>query len=211
MVIDEVAKNKGVLQTGSMQRSSKEFRIACELVQNGVIGEVEKVICNFGDPGVPCDLPEEEMEPGLDWERWVGPAQMRPLPFDLEPTRFCTITFRVGETYKEFGGGMVTDWGAHHLDIAQWGLGMDGFRASRGDPAGRSESGNAVCTLKYANGVTVTHGGGAGVEFYGSKGLVQVNRGRFALTLNGEVEVQVAGQGGSFGQFAGRTGGAGSI
>ena len=65
-------------QTGSMQRSSSEFRKACELVRNGRIGKVQKVIVDVGGPSVPCDLPEEAMEPGLNWDLWLGPAPLRP-------------------------------------------------------------------------------------------------------------------------------------
>ncbi len=67
-VLHAVDANKRVLQTGSMQRSSKEFRVACELVRNGVIGKLQRVECQFGDPAVPCDLPEEPMEPGARWK-----------------------------------------------------------------------------------------------------------------------------------------------
>src|ERR1044071_1025745 len=67
-----------VFQTGSMQRSSSEFRKACELVRNGRIGKVKQVIVDVGPPSVPCDLPEETMEPGLNWDRWLGPAPLRP-------------------------------------------------------------------------------------------------------------------------------------
>jgi len=51
-----------------------EFRVACELVRNGAIGKVEKVECSFGDPGRPCDLTEEALEPGLDWDFLVRPG-----------------------------------------------------------------------------------------------------------------------------------------
>ena len=76
-----------MLQTGSMQRSMKEFRVACELVRNGAIGKVERVECSFGDPAVPCDLPEEPMEPGLDWDLWLGPAPKRAYNSDPQPAR----------------------------------------------------------------------------------------------------------------------------
>ena len=69
-MLKAVDVNKRVLQTGSIQRSSKEFRVACELVRNGIIGKVQRVECSFGDPGRPCDLTEEEAEPGLDWNLW---------------------------------------------------------------------------------------------------------------------------------------------
>lgn len=73
-LMKEVEATKRILQTGSMQRSSKEFRVACELVLNGAIGKVERVECQFGDPGIPYDLKEEPMEPGLDWDLWCGPG-----------------------------------------------------------------------------------------------------------------------------------------
>ena len=76
-VLKAVDANKRVLQTGSMQRSSKEFRVACELVRNGAIGQIQRVECSFGDPGRPCDLKEEAAEPGLDWNLWCGPAPLR--------------------------------------------------------------------------------------------------------------------------------------
>ncbi|MEM7143497.1 MAG: Gfo/Idh/MocA family oxidoreductase [Verrucomicrobiota bacterium] len=193
-VMDEVEKTGRILQTGSMQRSSKEFRVACELVRNGVIGEIERVVCSFGGPGIPCDLPEEEMEPGLDWDRWVGPAEMRPYNSILSP-RGLHDHFPRWRTYREFGNGMVADFGAHHLDIAQWGLGMDGSGPVE-IIAPEDPEAQRGCTFKYANGITLTHDNGVGIEFYGSKGLVQVNRGKFALTLDGEVKYSALEQGG---------------
>lgn len=183
-VMDAVEKNKRVLQTGSMQRSMKEFRIACELVRNGVIGKIDRVECSFGPPGVPCDLPEEEMEPGLDWNMWVGPGPMRPYSSVLSP-RGMHDHFPDWRKYKEYGGGMVCDWGAHHLDIAQWGLGMDDSGPKEVHPP---EDPNATsgAVLRYGNGVTVKHGSGFGVEFFGEDGQVNVNRGRFEFYLDGK-------------------------
>ena len=178
-VIKGVDANKRVLQTGSMQRSSKEFRVACELVRNGAIGKLQRVECSFGDPGRPCDLKAEKTEPGLDWNMWVGPAAMRPYSSVLSP-RGMHNHFPHWRNYREFGGGMVTDWGAHHLDIAQWGIGAD----DSGPvvilpPPGRGDKRGAK--LVYANGVTVEHKNGFGVHFYGTRGEVQVNRGRFTF------------------------------
>ena len=189
-VIKAVDANKRVLQTGSMQRSMKEFRVACELVLNGHIGEVKHVDVSFGDPGRPCDLPEEKMEPGLDWELWQGPVAHRPYNSTLSP-RGVHNHFPHWRNYMEYGGGMVTDWGAHHIDIAQWGLGMDasGPVESR-PPENWSPKEKRGATLVYANGVTVTHGKGIGVHFHGTEGEVQVTRGRFAFTQGGEVKAQ---------------------
>jgi len=191
-VIRAVDANKRVLQTGSMQRSSKEFRVACELVLNGAIGKVQRVECSFGDPAVGCDLGEEPMEPGLDWNLWVGPAPMRPYNSVLSP-RGLHPHFPNWRAYKEFGGGMVTDWGAHHLDIAQWGLGMDNSGPVEVRPPEKSGAKRGA-KLVYANGVTVEHKDGFGVHFYGSDGEVLVNRGQFVFKRGSEVVASFTGQ-----------------
>ena len=187
-VIKAVDANKRVLQTGSMQRSMKEFRVACELVLNGHIGKLERVSCSFGDPGIPCDLPEEKMEPGLDWNLWLGPAPERPYNSTLSP-RGVHGHFPHWRNYREYGGGMVTDWGAHHLDIAQWGLGMDASGPVEIRPP-EKKGDKRGATLVYANGVTVTHGPGIGVHFFGSEGEVEVTRGQFHFVQKGETKAR---------------------
>jgi predicted dehydrogenase len=183
-VLKAVDANGRVLQTGSMQRSSNEFRVASELVRNGVIGEIEKVECSFGDPGRPCDLPEETPEPGLDWNLWCGPAPVRPYNSALCP-RGIPEGFPAWRTYLEYGSGGVGDWGAHHLDIAQWGLGMDDSGPVEvippADPTARRGA-----KLVYAGGITVEHKDGFGIHFFGKKGEVLVNRGQFVLVLDGK-------------------------
>lgn len=184
-VINGVKAHGRVLQCGSMQRSSKEFRVACELVRDGVIGKITHVECQFGEPGVPCDLPQEPAEPGLDWDGWLGPAPFRPYNSVLAP-RGLHDHFPMWRLYREYGGGYVTDWGAHHLDIAQWGLGMDESGPVEVLPP---ESPNATegAVLRYADGVTVKHlNGGFGVHFFGTEGEVKVNRGRFELIVGGQ-------------------------
>ena len=109
-VIKASKRNNKIVQTGSMQRSSRVFRVACELVRNGVIGKVTRTAVNIGPPGIPCDLPEEEMEPGLDWDMWVGPGPLRPYNSVLSP-RGVHNHFPNWRHYKEYGGGMVCDWG----------------------------------------------------------------------------------------------------
>ncbi len=184
-VMRAVDANKRVLQTGSMQRSSKEFRIACELVRNGVIGKISHVECQFGDPAIPCDLPEEPMEPGLDWNFWLGGAPERPYNAILSP-RGMHDNFPMWRKYREYGGGMVTDWGAHHLDIAQWGLGMDDSGPVEVLPPAAPDA-KRGSKLVYASGITVEHKDGFGVHFYGADGEVLVNRGKFKMIHKGEV------------------------
>ena len=191
-VIRAVDANKRVLQTGSMQRSSKEFRVACELVQNGAIGKLLRAECAFGGPGVPCNLPEEPAEPGLDWNLWVGPAAMRPYNSVLSP-RGLHKHFPNWRAYREFGGGMVTDWGAHHLDIAQWGLGMDDSGPVEVLPPEKAGATRGA-KLVYANGVTVEHKDGFGVHFYGTEGEIQVNRGKFTFKRGDEMIASFTGQ-----------------
>ncbi|MCX7825394.1 MAG: Gfo/Idh/MocA family oxidoreductase [Verrucomicrobiae bacterium] len=184
-VMKAVDAHRRVLQTGSMQRSSQEFRVACELVLNGAIGKVTHVECSFGDPGIPCDLPEEPMEPGLDWDLWLGPAPVRPYNSVLSP-RGLHDHFPRWRSYREYGGGMVTDWGAHHLDIAQWGLGMDASGPVEVLPP-PTPNAKRGAKLVYANGVTVEHKDGFGVHFYGTEGEVQVNRGKFTFKRGNEM------------------------
>lgn len=193
-VMKAVDANRRVLQTGSMQRSSKEFRIACELVRNGCIGKVERVECSFGDPGRPCDLGEEPLEPGLDWDLWLGPAPMRPYNSVLSP-RGVHKHFPAWRNYREFGGGMVTDWGAHHLDIAQWGLGMDDSGPVEVRPPEKPGAKRGA-KLVYANGVTVEHKEGFGVHFFGTEGEVQVNRGKFTCKVGSDQIAWFTGRGG---------------
>lgn len=179
-VINGVDKYKRVLQTGSMQRSSKEFRVACEIVRNNCIGKIDHVECSIGGPPKPCDLPEEGKEPGLDWNMWLGPAPLRPYNSILSP-RGLHDNFPDWRAYIEYGTGGVGDWGAHHLDIAQWGLGMD-------------ESGpvevlfrDGLATLVFPDGVSVIRKEpGFGVHFFGSDGEVMVNRGKFKVIVRGK-------------------------
>lgn len=186
-VMRAVEANERVLQTGSMQRSMGEFRIAAELVRNGVIGDIKNVDVSFGDPGRPCDLATEEMEPGLDWDRWCGPGPLRGYSSVLSP-RGMHNHFPDWRNYLEYGGGMVTDWGAHHIDIAQWGLGMDdsGPVESRPPAAWQQWKTKRGGQLAYANGTTVTHKDGFGVHFQGTEGEVKVNRGRFVFIHKGK-------------------------
>jgi predicted dehydrogenase len=168
-----------------MQRSSKEFRTACELVRNGRIGKIIAVEVAVGGPGVPCNLPSEAEEPGLDWNLWLGPAPERPYNSILSP-RGVHKHFPDWRNYREFGGGMVTDWGAHHFDIAQWGLGMDESGPVEIIPASDPKATEGV-RLIYANGVEVLHKNkGFGVSFQGTEGKVLVNRGKFEFWLGSE-------------------------
>jgi len=182
-VIKAVDEHNRVLQTGSMQRSMKEFRVACELVRNGCIGKINRVECTMGAPAKPCTCKEEAMEPGLNWNLWLGPAPLRPYSSVLSP-RGVHETWPGWRGFREYGTGYLGDIGAHQLDIAQWGLGMDDSGPVEVRFTGQE------ATLVYASGATVIHKGNArvdfGVHFYGSDGEVEVNRGRFQVIIKGQ-------------------------
>lgn len=183
LLMEAVQKSGRIVQTGSQQRSSREFRVACELARNGVIGKIDHGFVNFGGPGKPCDLPEEKAEPGLDWDFWLGPAPERAYNSILAP-RGVHSHYPMWRMYTEYGGGLITDWGAHHLDIVQWALGKDESGPTAVKPPGKQgdEKGAAV----VYDDITITHGQGIGVHLVGADGEIQVTRGRFALKVDGK-------------------------
>jgi predicted dehydrogenase len=184
-LIDSVRSNKRILQTGSQQRSSKEFRVAAELIRNGIIGKIDHVETAFGAPAKPNANPEEPMEPGLDWDMWCGPAPLVPYSSVLSP-RGVHNHFPAWRMTREFGGGMITDWGAHHIDISQWALGADESGPLEVRAPQNWETAKRGAQLVYAGGVELTHVKGKGVSFYGTEGECHVNRGKFELIMDGK-------------------------
>lgn len=177
------AETKRIVQTGSQQRSSREFRAASELVRNGVLGKITHVDCRFGAAAVPCDLHEEEMEPGLDWDLWLGPAPLRPYNAVLSP-RGIHNHFPRWRDYREFGGGSVADLGAHHLDIVQWALGRDDSGPVEVATVSDPEATHGA-ELRYADGVRVIHSPGFDIHFHGEQGDIYVARGQFRMNHEG--------------------------
>ncbi len=160
-----------VFQTGSQQRSSQNFRYACELVRNGRIGRLQTVNVGIGEPSRERYLPEEPVREGLDWNRWLGPAPWQ--PYNVER---CSGSYSGGwRLIRDYSGGMTTDWGAHHFDIAQWGMGRDGDGPIRILPPSAGE--HDALTYEYDDGVIMMRGGANGILFTGTDGKVEVNRG----------------------------------
>ena len=184
-LVKEVRKANRVFQTGSQQRSAKEFRVAAELVRNGVLGRVNSIHVSFGDPAKPYAEPAEEMEPGLDWDRWCGPGPLVAYNPSLSP-RGLHANFPDWRKTWEFGGGMITDWGAHHIDISQWALGMDESGPVEVRAPQNWETAKRGAQLVYADGTVLTHVKGKGVSFYGTEGECHVNRGKFELIMDGK-------------------------
>jgi len=173
-MVNAIRRYGRVFQTGSMQRSDNRFRFACELVRNGYIGEIKTVTVGVGGPPEDKPLPAEPVPDYLDWDMWVGPAPWRPYNRDLSP-HISVDVFPNWRYHSDFGGGGMTDWGAHHFDIAQWGLGMDETGPAEIIPP--DGKGYKVLTYKYANGVIMTRDNANGILFTGAEGKVEVNRG----------------------------------
>ncbi len=175
-------KHKRVFQTGSMQRSWNEFRQAVELVRNGYIGEIKNIKVNIGAPPKKYDLPAEPIPDGLDWEKWLGPNDPQNFNPELAPPLSKDV-FPNWRLYKEFGGGMVTDWGAHMFDIAQWALDMDNSGPIEVTAPDGGE--HPFLTYKYANGVIMTHEKwewNNAVHFFGTEGEIKIARGKLETT-----------------------------
>ncbi len=195
-VVAAVKEYKRVLQTGSQQRSDARFRLACEVVRNGRLGKLTTVTSvlpqglNEG-PFKPAPVPKE-----LDWDAWQGPTA------ETEYVRErCHFSFRY---WTEYSGGTLTDWGAHHNDIALWGIGpesggpetVEGKLLLKPVVGGYTAPAAYEATFTYANGVvhkcisttasTITGAPAKGkadelphgVKFEGTEGWLFVTRGK---------------------------------
>jgi len=186
-IIDAVIRYGRVWQTGSWQRSVRNFHYACELVRNGRIGEVHTVRVglpygnSINDYGTqPGPAPE-----GFDYDMWLGPAPWAP----YSPGR-CHWNFRWISDYNS--GGQLTDWAGHHCDIAHWG--MDTERSAPVEIEGTADFPKAIDGLydtaesyrfecKYQEGFTMIVADqrqqpkGMGTHFIGNEGWIHVRRG----------------------------------
>lgn len=186
-LVKAVRGHRCVFQVGSMQRSMREFRVACELVRNGLLGKIDHVDVTVGGPAVPCDLSEEPAEPGLNWDLWLGPAPWRPYNSILSP-RGVHNHFPNWRRYREYGGGAVTDFGAHHFDIAHWGLGLDRSGPEEIIAPSDWQTAQFGVRLRYRGGFEIVHAkvpGHNDITFYGKDGTVQVDRGRISVSIAG--------------------------
>ncbi|MBC8116689.1 MAG: Gfo/Idh/MocA family oxidoreductase, partial [Candidatus Saccharimonas sp.] len=165
-IVDTVRSNRVIFQTGSQQRSEFGglFRKGVEYIRNGAIGRVHTVRVGVGGPPVACDLPEQEIPAGTDWNLWCGPGPLRPYNEVLCP-KGVHKHFPAWRQYKEYGGGAMADIGAHHFDIAEWALDMDGSGPVLIEPP----AGDTTTGLKFvfSNGVEMFHGGPSGCTFEG--------------------------------------------
>ncbi len=176
LLCEAVRRYGCVFQTGSMQRSMAQFRQACELVRNGRIGSLLRM--NTGIPGNnpnPLRWKEEPVPDGFDYEMWLGPAPRAP----YNPMR-CHYNFRFNYDYS---GGQMTNWGAHHFDIAQWANGADSSGPVEVEGKAEYPSDGLFNTAEhveleytYANGVKLLVNKQRGKTFEGTEGWIAVSR-----------------------------------
>ena len=193
-LVEVVRKTGRILQTGSQQRSEKNFRLACELVRNERLGKLQHIDVWLPHGRREGPFQSEPVPEGLDWDMWLG--QTPQVEYVKERTH---VTFRY---WWEYSGGTMTDWGAHHLDIALWGAGFERSGpvsvAARPlvemIPGGFTAFSEYEIDYTYKNGVTQTcrsttanawngavidpKGPQHGVKFTGSDGWIFVTRGK---------------------------------
>ncbi|MCP5113750.1 MAG: Gfo/Idh/MocA family oxidoreductase, partial [bacterium] len=184
-MVEAVEKAGVVFQTGSQQRSDYNFRRAAELVRNQRIGKLHTVRC--GLPGGTPDFGRTALmsnpEPvpyGFNFDMWLGPAP---------EAAYCPA--RVGVNFRwvfDYSGGQVTDWGAHHIDCAHWGMGADrtgpiAIKGARGKFSTHPIYNTATdfhFECEYSSGIKmiVSNKERLGVTFEGADGWVWANRRR---------------------------------
>ena len=193
-VVEAVEKTGRILQTGTQQRSDPNFRLACELVRNGRLGKLKEVTAFVpaglrDGPFAVRPVPEH-----FDFDFWLGQAPK----VDYVPQR-THANFRY---WYDYSGGTMTDWGAHHNDIARWGIGLDGPTAIEAKPLAQPIAGGYTAYSEfaveytYADGIihhcrstTADTGYGAvidhsptaqhhGIKFEGTEGWIFVTRGK---------------------------------
>ena len=181
-IVSAAKRNNIVWQTGSWQRSRENFRRGAELAVNGRVGKVTRVEVGLpnGNRGVGTP-PIKEVPAELNWEMWLGPALKVP---------YRGISHWDWRWILDYSGGQLTDWSGHHIDIAQWGIGME--RSGPIEIAGEAVyptdgiynapvEYDFLC--KYANGIEMRVANeariekGSGATWYGDKGWIHVNRG----------------------------------
>ncbi len=171
------AKKYGrIVQVGSQQRSSSHFRIAANLVRNGMIGDIKEIYCQLGEFPQPPN-PEQivPVPEGIDYDRWLGPTPF----YDYSENRVMGNYGGGWRCYWDYGSRKFGDWGAHHFDIVQWALGRDETGPVEFIPKGFE--GAEWHHFRYGDGITVYRDRKPSPEmirFIGSKGEVHVGRGK---------------------------------
>ncbi len=199
--MSDVVRRQGViLQVGTQQRSSEQFRLAAELVRNGRIGRLHTVKVGLpGDPGGPV-FPEMPVPPNLNFDMWLGSTPV--VPYTENGVHPQDGYGRPGWLRIEnYGSGMITGWGQHHFDSAAWGMdteytGPVAVQAVAEFPKSGTWNvhGDFMVKAEYENGITMyTSGGFAnGIRYEGTDGWIFVSRGAYTATASDPVEADAS-------------------
>jgi predicted dehydrogenase len=198
-IVSAVKKNNIVWQTGSWQRSVENFRRGAELAINGRIGKITRIEVGLPDGGQGIGTPPVmEVPDGLNWEMWRGPAPKVP---------FRGVYLGNWRWILDYSGGQLTDWAGHHIDIAQWGIGME-----RSGPVEISGEGiyprdglynvpvEYDLNCRYVNGIEMRVANasnlphGMGTVWYGERGWIHVDRGNKLAVSNPKILEEVIGE-----------------
>ncbi len=181
-LVKVVAETGRIVQVGTWQRSDWRMRLACEMVRQGRIGKLEKILVTLGKNEAGGPFKQDSPPAHLNWNLWQG--QTPDVPYIKERSHY---TFR---WWYEYSGGQMTDWGAHHVDIAQWAAGMhdsgpteiEGRAEFPQVPDGYNVALKYHARLRYPNGVEleITDEGRNGILFEGTEGRIFANRGTVA-------------------------------
>jgi predicted dehydrogenase len=192
-MLEAVQQSKQVVQVGMQQRSWDHFQEACKIVQSGVLGKISHVAVQF--PGGYSNAPDPVTAPpaGLDWDRWQGPAPHHGYQLSRQ---------RRWRAYYDYGGGLVTDWGVHLVDIAHWYMNADNKAPTRTaassqyvafkDPESAELPDSFAVSWQYDDFVMSfvnceydsPEFESWGTYFYGSAGALQVNRQGWRMNSN---------------------------
>ncbi len=191
LLSDVVRKQKIILQVGTQQRSSAQFRVAAELVRNGRIGKLQTV--KIGLPGDPSGYEAAEMPipKNLNYDMWLGSTpEVYYTEIRVHPQN--SLSDRPGWLRcEQFGAGMITGWGQHHFDSAAWGMdteltGPISIEAVAQFPKSGlwDVHGDFMSKAEYKNGITMLTSGGYpnGVRYEGTEGWIFVTRGNYRAT-----------------------------
>ena len=194
---DTIKRTGRIFQVGSQLRSAEHFRLACELVRNGRIGKLKEIQLGLPiDPagGNPTPMP---VPANLNYDAWLGSTPQVPYTIDRVHPQSPDVRKRYDRPgwlrCEQFGAGMITGWGAHDIDIAHWGMGMDlggpiEIEASAQFPSEGlwNVHGPFRVEAKYANGVIlrIDDKHPSGVKFIGEDGWVWVTRGTYVATAS---------------------------
>jgi predicted dehydrogenase len=194
-MVDAARRYGRIVQMGTQQRSQDHFRHVCELVRNGRIGRVSLCRTWIG-PNPHSDWVPDIIPPaGLDWDMWLGPAPWVPYNPQRHPYNF--------RYFRDYSGGLLTDWGVHLNDIVQWGMGTDHTGPRAVDAKGTMYPDNMfewprTMEIKYeydnfdliwTQGIGDHEPGkGYGIKFYGEKGSIFVDRSEYRIHADEEID-----------------------